>query len=106
MNYEIPVLIAMASGFMAAFVELFPPLQKAWNDQFSSAQKQAVVAIIAVAFGVGSMWYNCSYSDVCILASQADASKAIIDLVLAVMASLGGAVVGHQSSNAKNMISR
>jgi len=102
MNIAIPVLISVATGLMAAFIELFPPAQRTWNAKFSPARKQLVIGGVAFVIGLAAMGYNCQFLSQCPV-SQNEFGKAVIDLLIAVGAGLGGAVIGHQSTNAKNM---
>jgi len=102
MNIAIPVLISVATGLMAAFIELVPPVQKTWNANFSPARKQLVIGGLAFVIGLLAMGYNCQFLSQCPV-TQNEFGKAVIDLLVAVGAGLGGAVIGHQSTNAKNI---
>ena len=98
---NLAVFEAGAMALIAVLIEVIPPVQLWWNEKFNSAQKQLVIGAIVLILALLSIVYSCRYNSVC----PEDWEKTVVDLVIAVLAGAGGAVVGHGSTSYLNKAS-
>ena len=82
-----------AMAFIAALIEVVPSLQAWWNEKFNSAQKLAIIWGLVLVLAILSIGYNCRYNAVCPVSWE----KTVVDLVIAIFAGAGGALVGHKA---------
>ena len=84
----------IASGLVAFALELIPFLKRPW-DKLNGVQKQAIIAVIVILVSLGAIWYECRYNASC----PADTERAIVDIVLTILAGIIGSQGAYGISN-------
>jgi hypothetical protein len=97
-NLDLALINSTVMFGLSVLAELIPGFQKWWDKNFTSPQKQFIVAIVVLATSLGVLAWQCSVDNVCVT----DLPNTLKALVFTIIGGFGGGVVGHGSADKFN----